>query len=609
VRKPFLSGKSAARRLLLLPVVALMLPGVSAARPALQPDEPAEPVESTIIISEPVALAEGEGIQTVPALVGDTLYYLEAPDTSAALNLMQIDLTTGDTTELTGDYTTISPFAASEDYVVFPDIRDVDMDQDYSALSDVNIYAISVADGEEIEIATAKNMQTYPHISGNIVVWNDYRRGTTEDELEDRYAFDIYMYNLETGKETAVARRAANQIRPVSNGEIIVWTDTRNWDKGDSMCDLYAYDIATKKEFKLAGGPGCQVSSQISGNIVVWEDIDSDENSSIMGYDLTTEESFLISDAEDFQVEPLIEGNLVVWKDYRNKIGDEWGAYDIYGYDLVTGEEFLVYESIGEKGSQWTLSNGRVAWSEAIDGTTEEVGRDIISVTIEGISDEEIGQTTPQGALRPMPATRQPAMDPARVGRTAGSRIAPMIGVQENEKQISPLFRAYWQRHGALDLLGLPISDEMQEKSDLDGKIYTVQYFERALLEHHPEVSDPNFRVMAAHLGTLRYRELYGAAGAPNQRPNTAQGSVAFVQTGKRIGGKFLAFWRQNGGVVQFGYPISDEFTEKSALDGKTYTVQYFERGVLELHPENRAPHDVQLSQLGAFRYNAKHGN
>ena len=42
-------------------------------------------------------------------------------------------------------------------------------------------------------------------------------------------------------------------------------------------------------------------------------------------------------------------------------------------------------------------------------------------------------------------------------------------------------------------------------------------------------------------------------------------------------------------------------------LDGKVYTVQYFERAVFEMHPENKAPYDVLLSQLGTYQYNRKY--
>src|SRR4051812_41660001 len=44
--------------------------------------------------------------------------------------------------------------------------------------------------------------------------------------------------------------------------------------------------------------------------------------------------------------------------------------------------------------------------------------------------------------------------------------------------------------------------------------------------------------------------------------------------------------------------PVSDEFIEVSALDGKLSMVQYFERALFELHPENQPPFDVLLSSL-----------
>ena len=86
-------------------------------------------------------------------------------------------------------------------------------------------------------------------------------------------------------------------------------------------------------------------------------------------------------------------------------------------------------------------------------------------------------------------------------------------------------------------------------------------------------------------------------------------GCQTFKETGKTVCGKFLAYWQQHGGLAQQGYPISQEFTEKSELDSKEYTVQYFERAVFELHPENAPPYDVLLSQLGTFRYRQKYPN
>jgi len=191
------------------------------------------------------------------------------------------------------------------------------------------------------------------------------------------------------------------------------------------------------------------------------------------------------------------------------------------------------------------------------------------------------------------------AILPAVTLAQAGSRTFPETG-----KTVSGRFLDYWNTHGGLAQQGYPISNEMQEKSDTDGKTYTVQYFERAVFELHTENQPPN-DVLLSLLGTFLYQQKY-PNGAPNQHVSTTN-PRKFTETGHTIGGKFRTYWEQHGGLAQQGYPISDEFQETSDLDGKTYTVQYFERAVFELHPENQPPYDVLLSQLGTFRYRAKY--
>jgi hypothetical protein len=69
------------------------------------------------------------------------------------------------------------------------------------------------------------------------------------------------------------------------------------------------------------------------------------------------------------------------------------------------------------------------------------------------------------------------------------------------------------------------------------------------------------------------------------------------VQTNHHISDRagFLTFWRANGGVLIFGYPIGEEIVE----DGRI--VQYFERARLEYHPELLGQEgQVQLSLLGS---------
>jgi hypothetical protein len=168
-------------------------------------------------------------------------------------------------------------------------------------------------------------------------------------------------------------------------------------------------------------------------------------------------------------------------------------------------------------------------------------------------------------------------------------------------------FLQYWNEHGGLAQQGYPISDVIGEVSSVDGKTYTVQYFERAVFEYHPGNQPPN-DVLLSLLGAFAYASNY-VHGAPNQTSDISPSSQVFAQTGKHLGGEFLHYWQTHGSLTQQGYPISDVFVETSRLDGKPYQVQYFERAVFELHPENPSASRVLLSQLGTFRYQGTYGS
>ncbi|MEO5950966.1 MAG: hypothetical protein ABIQ44_00685, partial [Chloroflexia bacterium] len=170
----------------------------------------------------------------------------------------------------------------------------------------------------------------------------------------------------------------------------------------------------------------------------------------------------------------------------------------------------------------------------------------------------------------------------------------------ETGKSISGTFLDYWDTHGGLAQQGYPISEERDEASDTDGQTYTVQYFERAVFELHPENAAP-YDVLLSLLGANLYNSKYNG-NAPGQTASNSNPRT-FQETGKTLGGVFRKYWEQHGGLAQQGFPISNEFKEKSDTDGKTYTVQYFERAVFELHPENAGkPSEVLLSLLGSFR-------
>ncbi len=168
-------------------------------------------------------------------------------------------------------------------------------------------------------------------------------------------------------------------------------------------------------------------------------------------------------------------------------------------------------------------------------------------------------------------------------------------------KTVQGKFLDYWNSHGGLAQIGLPLTDAMQSVSPTDGKTYTMQYFERMVLEDHPEHAGTPFEIEGSLLGVFQFNRLHpqGVADAKASTDNP----YVFPETGMTLGGRFRAYWESHGGLTQQGYPISNEFQEVNPTDGKTYTVQYFERAVFELHPENQDPNDVQLSLLGSTEY------
>lgn len=86
--------------------------------------------------------------------------------------------------------------------------------------------------------------------------------------------------------------------------------------------------------------------------------------------------------------------------------------------------------------------------------------------------------------------------------------IAPPQGVEsvcakETGHCIWGLFLERWRKLG-LATVGLPLSDQLEERGT-DGKMYSVQYFERERFEYHPE-NQPPYNVLLGLLGRQQYK-------------------------------------------------------------------------------------------------------
>jgi hypothetical protein len=158
-------------------------------------------------------------------------------------------------------------------------------------------------------------------------------------------------------------------------------------------------------------------------------------------------------------------------------------------------------------------------------------------------------------------------------------------------------FLSFWRSGGGIRLFGYPITEEFREGEAV------VQYFERARFEYWPSFP-PGHQVLLGRVGAelvAQRREPVFMPLEPLALGESSEERIYFPETGHTLAYGFLNFWRSNGGLATFGYPISEEFTEVSRDDGKPYTVQYFERARFEYHPEYRGtPYEVLLGRVGA---------
>ena len=148
---------------------------------------------------------------------------------------------------------------------------------------------------------------------------------------------------------------------------------------------------------------------------------------------------------------------------------------------------------------------------------------------------------------------------------------------------ISGGFRAFWENAGGLRQFGYPLTGEFQEATP-DGT-FTVQYFERARFEYHPE-SPADYQVLLGRLGSDVY-------GPPFQFPDTPDSDCRFFETTRfNVCEPFLSAWNLAGdapgrsSMELYGLPITPILSDRDT-EGNPISVQWFERARFELHGSN----------------------
>lgn len=101
-------------------------------------------------------------------------------------------------------------------------------------------------------------------------------------------------------------------------------------------------------------------------------------------------------------------------------------------------------------------------------------------------------------------------------------------------------FKHFFDARGGLDIFGYPTTDEIRENG------WTVQYFQRARFEYHPEFAGTQYEVELGLLGDL-------TAGQTFDKAAPAFGARFYPQTSHNLSGAFLKYFDTRGGLDIFG--------------------------------------------------------
>ncbi|HET9222458.1 MAG TPA: hypothetical protein VFO07_08140, partial [Roseiflexaceae bacterium] len=172
-------------------------------------------------------------------------------------------------------------------------------------------------------------------------------------------------------------------------------------------------------------------------------------------------------------------------------------------------------------------------------------------------------------------------------------------------------FHEFWRNTpNALFVLGYPTSYPFIEESFTEpGTYYRVQYFERAILEEHPENYGSQYYILGRLMGNkmIEGRENEGPF-QPVGNPGDGTFDDLTGHTIRNGPAPFRSFYESNGGLSVFGRPKSEQFQERNQATGETSWVQYFERQRMEWHPNEPDPrYQILLGLLGNEYRDAHH--
>lgn len=333
----------------------------------------------------------------------------------------------------------------------------------------------------EIDLVTGTGNQAILSVSGNRLVYVNNTNplpclpdnpgypncpGTGENDVNN----DIYAVDLDNPNNPyPVCTEAGSQWQPRISGNKVVWQDYRN-----DNWDIYMKEItASGNGISVTTDPGSDKLADISRDIVVWR---SNRNSQydIWMKDISPsggDEAHVTNDAA-YQNSPRISGDLVVWEDYRNDSNpaDNYPDYDIYMKDLTSGVESMLAGGYPIQ-ARPAVDNETVVWEQ----NTTSGDYDIWMATVPDLTPPEISGLTPSAGqhtecdslvLRASYSDNRVGVDAASVNLSVdGEDVTALSTINADSIVYSPAIMASGQHSATLtvaDLSGNSASSSWQ---------------------------------------------------------------------------------------------------------------------------------------------------
>lgn len=239
----------------------------------------------------------------------------------------------------------------------FNNKSEIGKDPYYDETANSNIFLYDISTGSTRQITTNASGQIMPKVWGDYIVWQDNRNDSVKDMNPE---WDIYLYTISSREEKLISTAPGIHTNPSINDNKVVWEDGRNF-KGkkelrwggnvpENNTDIYMYDIKTGKEEAIATGALQECNPTIYGNYIAWEDRNTNGFAAeIYLYDLNKKEKIRVTKDKFNQSQPKLFDKYLVWTDERNGTstndvyanGKEPNS-DIFLYDIEARKEYLM---------------------------------------------------------------------------------------------------------------------------------------------------------------------------------------------------------------------------------------------------------------------------